>query len=152
MKHFLLFIFLSIAISCSGKTDCRCYDYRSSINTSTRPVYLLYCVDSIPNALKDVNLTRLISKNLLLPENSNCFPTKIYYGFIVEADCSISNIWVCPKLMFCENMTDEKTFREKLIEYMKNMLHQIKTTPAILNGQKVAIYTKGVINLDPQRE
>ena len=59
--------------------------------------------------------------------SSQCFPIYIYYGFVVEADCSISNVMICPTLMFCDYNENIDLIEQEYIKKFTAEVIRIKT-------------------------
>ena len=69
----------------------------------------------------------------------------IWWGFVIEADGTLSNIRVCPQLEFCKGSADleneTKLFEKKLITKLKKR----KVVPGFLKNEMVAIAYSGMI-------
>ncbi len=135
---------------CYGQNDCKVTlkDYQNTIDTTQRPVYIL--VDSMPDILTSSKILKFFSDKIQVPNSSNCFPIYIYYGFVIEKDCSISNVFICPTLEFCDDYDKLEIEKQKIIEYLTNEVLKIKTNAGMLNGEKVAVKSVGRIHFDPQ--
>ncbi|SDD20730.1 hypothetical protein [Williamwhitmania taraxaci] len=135
---------------CYCQIDCKIVlkNYPNTIDTSKRPVYLF--VENMPDIVTGSKLMDFFAKKVHLVESSKCFPIYIFYGFVVEADCSISNVMICPTLMFCDDNEKIDLIEQKYIKQLTSEVIKIKTDAGLLNGKKVAVYTFGRIHFDPQ--
>lgn len=139
-----------LSSNCFCQLDCKMTlkDYKNTIDTSQRPVYLF--VDSMPNILSSNNIANFFTDKIQVIDSSKCFPLYIYYGFVVEKDSSISNVFICPQLDFCEDYDNLEIEQQKMIDCLTKELLKVKTKPGQLNKEKVAVYTVGRIHFDPQ--
>jgi hypothetical protein len=136
---------------CHCQIDCKNVfkNYPNTIDQSKRPVYQI--IENMPDIMTDSKLSKFFFEKVPLIENSSkCFPVEIYYGFVVEADGSITNIMICPKFMFCDENGNIDLIKQKFSNQLTAEIMKIKTNAGLLNGKKVAVYTYGRLNCDPQ--
>jgi hypothetical protein len=153
MKRFLIVLIgLAFYDHCYCQVDCNTFlkNYPNTIDTSKRPVYRL--VDNMPEILTNSKLLEFFATKIHLIDSSKCFPIYISYGFVVEADSSISNIMICPTLMFCDDYEKVDLVEQKYIKLLTDEIQKIKTNVGFLNGKSVAVFTLGRIHNDPQRD
>jgi hypothetical protein len=153
MRSILTILIALIFCDCSYcQVDCKTIlkNYSNTIDTSKRPVYRV--VDKMPDIMTDSKLLEYFAKRIDLVDSSKCFPIYISYGFVVEADSSISNIMICPTLMFCDENEKIDLVEQKYIKQLSGEIQNIKTSAGSLNGKNVAVFTIGSIHSDPQKE
>jgi hypothetical protein len=127
--------------------DCRFKfdDYWSKIDTTLRPVYIM--VDSMPEVIKNGNILSFMRDNIL-EIKSSCCPIYIWYGFVIEADSTLTNIMVCPQLEFCNDTVDlvkeNQLFQSELLTNLKKQ----KVAPGFLKKEKVAVMSYGRIHFE----
>ena len=149
-KILIVFIALIFYNYCFCQIDCQqiLKNYPNTIDISKRPVYQI--VERMPEIMTNSKLLEFFLKSFRHIDNSKCFPIYIYYGFVVEADCSISNIMICPTLRFCDENENIDLLEQKYIKQITDDIIKIKTNAGLLNGKKVAVYTSGRVHFDPQ--
>lgn len=151
-KILIVLIGLVLNDYCYCQVDCITIlkNYPNTIDTTSRPVYRL--VDNMPEILTDSNLSLFFAERIHIINGSKCFPIYVSYGFVVEADSSISNIMICPTLMFCDDNVKIDILENEYIKQLTDEVQKIKTSAGSLNGKKVAVYAIGRMHFDPQRD
>lgn len=149
IKVTLIIIFMIISNIGYPQSDCstELKSYKSKIDSSIKPEYL---VDSIPEFLYPKNQMKFFKNKFHTIKNGESWPLYIYYGFVIKLDGTISNVFVCPHLIFCDDKIILEKERKKYIEILTSELLKIKTNPSVLNGENVAVYKVGRIHFDPQ--
>jgi len=110
-------------------------DYYSSIDTSDRPVFKF--AEKMPEIFDGEFIMKMIRQWQLF-DSLHCCPFKVWIGLVVESDSTLTNIQVCTKMMFCDdNIIEVET--KKFNQKIKKILCNIKSSPAELNGEKVAV-------------
>ena len=135
---------------CFCQIDCKkiLENYPNTIDISKIPVYQI--VERMPEIVTNSKLMEIFLKSVNQIDNSKCYPIFISYGFVVEADCSITNIMICPTLRFCDENVNIDLLEQKYIKQITDEIIKIKTNAGLLNGKKVAVYTLGRVHFDPQ--
>jgi len=150
MKKISIIIFLS-AFSYLNVVGQECKEniinYFDSLDTTKREVYLV--VDKRPEILENNELGRLIMQSEVF-NGLNCCPFKVYIGLVIEPDSSISNIQICTKMMFCSEETDIESETVKFNDRLEKFIKNIKSSPGLKNGEKVAVSVIIPIHLDCQ--
>lgn len=137
MKKVILIILVFVfADNINGQNCFKNFeDYYSSIDTTDRPVFRF--VEKEPEIFNgEVVLETILQSQLF--KNLQCCPIRVLIGFVVEPDSTLTNIHVCPRMLFCEEdiiNKESKTFIQSLTELLGN----IKSAPGILNEEKVAV-------------
>ena len=149
MKKNILIIltFIGLANYAKGQDCLKSFeDYYLSIDTTYRPVFKF--VEKMPEISDGKLVMKIISQTPLL-DSLQCCPIKVWIGLVVEPDSTLTNIRVCTKMMFCDDsLTDEEA--QKFNCRIAKLLHEIKSAPGELNGEKVAVTCILPIHFDCQ--
>ncbi len=152
MRKILIALFgLFILNCCYCQVECKnvVENYPNTIDISKRPVYLV--VDSMPDIITGPKLFEFFGEKVpLILDSSKCFPVQIYYGFVVEADGTITNAIICPKFMYCDENENIDLIKQKFINQLTAEIMKLKTNAGLLKGKKVAVCTYGRLHCDPQ--
>jgi hypothetical protein len=136
-KKILIILTLIGFVNYANGQDCFKFheDYYSSIDTTDRPVFKF--AEKMPEIFGGEFIMKIIPQWQLF-DSLQCCPFKVWIGLVVESDSTITNIQVCTKMMFCDDNIIEietKKFNQKIAELLSN----VKSSPAELNGEKVAL-------------
>ena len=132
----IILTFIWLANYANGQ-DCLKFheEYYSFIDTTDRPVFKF--AEKMPEILNGEFFMKTARQSQLF-DSLQCCPIRVWIGLVVEADSTLTNIQVCTKMMFCDdNVIDVET--EKFNQRIARILGGIKSAPAELNGEKVAV-------------
>jgi len=133
----IVLIFIGLANYANGQ-DCfkKNEDYYLSIDTTDRPVFRF--VEKMPEILNREFIMKTLPFQSQLFDSLQCCPIRVWIGFVVETDSTLTNIQVCTKMMFCDEeliVMETEKFNNRMIELLSN----VKSISGELNGEKVAV-------------
>jgi hypothetical protein len=145
MKN-LIFCILILSVQIQVFSQ-ECYDeYKNYELRLQKNKSINYFVDEMPEITQNISF----AKGLLDAIQLTACPFKVQVAFVIEPDSSLSNIFVCAKMMCMTDTCNENSAKNKFENDLKNKLKSSKFKPGKHNGKLVPVLVSFPIHYECQ--